>query len=83
MKKLAYSKEFHQSPLSASYLYLREVEGLKPATKTKTVESGTGGQSKGGIDYARIIADNDEQAIRNMSSEEFVGLQKYIKDNNL
>jgi hypothetical protein len=83
IKNLAFSKEFHQSPLSAVYVYLKEVEGLKPPTKTKTVESGTGGQSKGGIDYARVIADNDEQAIKNMSSEEFTEFQKYIKSNNL
>jgi hypothetical protein len=83
IKKLAFTKEFHNSPLSAIYVYLKEVQGLKPPSKSKTVESGTGGQGSGGIDYSRIISENDEEAIKNMSSEEFDGLQKFIKDNNL
>lgn len=83
IKKLAWTKEFHQAPLTAIYAYLKEVEGMKPASRSKTVESGTGGQAKGGIDYARIISENDEQAIKNMSSEEFTGFQRYIKENNL
>lgn len=83
IKKLAYSKEFHQAPLAAVYAYLKEVQGLKPTTGSKTVESGTGGSNNGGIDFASILANNDQEAIRNMSSEDFNELQKFIKSNNL
>lgn len=83
IKKLAFSKEFHQAPLSAVYAYLKEVQGLKPVSGSKTVESGTGGSNNGGIDFASILANNDEEAIKNMSSEDFNELQKFIKINNL
>lgn len=83
IQKLAYSKEFHQAPLTAAYAYLKEVEGLKPNAHSKTVESGTGGQSKGGIDYATIVATGDQEAIKAMNQTEFEGLKAYIKANNL
>lgn len=82
IKRFAYTKEFHKTPLSAVYAYLKEVEGLKPTDKSKTVESGTGGSNTGGIDYQSILANNDEEAIKRMNSEEFQGLQDFIKKNN-
>lgn len=84
IKKYAFSKEFHQAPLEAIYAYLKEVKGMKPAEKSKTVESGQGGAKTQDVtlDFDRIVRENDESAIRSMSSDVFAQFSDYIKKNN-
>lgn len=85
IKKYAFSKEFHQAPLDAIYAYLVEAKGMRPVDKSKTVESGQGGTKTQDVtlDFERIVREQDEQAIKSMSSEVFSQFSDYIKKNKL
>lgn len=81
LKRLAFTEEYHKTPLEVIY---KGVDELRP-TKRRTVESGKGGSSKGStsLDFKKIVDEGDQDAIDSMDPKTFAEFRQFIRTNNL